>query len=250
MLIGWTETLRDDCLNAVSDYFHGRMDNSIVSFGKTGRNVTSRLYSRLAMGTELVSVEYSLSTARRAVMSFVSKSFSGTLRRNSPHRERLKKTQMGGSVALDFITSDHRIERLDIYEKDFNDDPDRVSDRIMSTSYGSSSFILLSDFGEIVSQKMHIAFSKMLTRKGIPHLNVITLSGTSGTSENERARFGVEELKKSGGKVVTYAEEAQIAKDKDDFSGEFYQMVAKKVYDFSLKLGSAANLLKIQLMSS
>lgn len=250
MLIGWTETLKDDCLNAVSDYFHGRMDNSIVSFGKSGRNVTSRLYSRLAMGTELVSVEYSLSTAGRAVMSFVSKSFSSTLRRNSPHRDRLKKNQMGGNVALDFITSDHRIERLDIYEKDFNDDPDRVSDRIMSSSYGSSSFILLSDFSESVSQKMHIAFSKMLTRKGIPHLNVVTLPGIAGTSKNDDAHFGVEELKKAGGKVVTYTEDNPADKDKNDFSSEFYQMVAKKVYDFSLKLGSAANLIKLQMMSS
>ncbi len=250
MLIGWTETLKDDCLNAVSDYFYGRMDNSIVSFGRAGRNVASRLYSRLAMGTELVSVEYRLSSARRAVMSFISKSFSSNLRKNSPHIDRIRSNQMGGNVTLDFLASNHRIERLDVAESDFNKNPDRVSDRILSSSYGSSSFILLSDFGEPVSQKMHMAFSRMLTKKGIPHLSVVTLSGRTGSGRNDSASEGVEQLRMAGGKVVTYEEESSRSDGKGDFSSEFYQMVAKKVYDFSLRLGSKANLLKMHLMSS
>lgn len=250
MLIGWTETFKDDCLNAVSDYFMGRMDNSIVSFGKSSRNVAARLYTRLAMGTELVSVEYSLSTARRAVMSLISRTFSPSHGKNGSRFGHIKGLKNGGDISLDFIASDHRIERLDVNEDDFDNDPTRISDRIMSTSFGSASFVLLSDFGEHVSQKMHIAFSKMLTKKGIPHLNVIALSGDEGSSKRETAVSGVETLKNLGGKVVTFSEDPARNDSKEEFSSEFYQMVAKKVYDFSLRLASSANLLKMQLLSS
>lgn len=252
MLVGWSETIRDDCLNAVSEYYTERKDNSIIAFGKAGKNVIARLSSRAVMGTELVSVESKENGTRGNLISLVGKKLIHTFKDEVDHMEyvrSLSSSSMGGKVALDFITGDNNVGRLTVDEKEFNLNPDGTSAKILSSTSNSSSFILLSNFGEIVSQRMHISLSKLLEKKGIPHLNIVTISNDIASNMLEMAHSGLEELKENGARVVTFSEE-QYANARDYFSGEFYQMVAKKVNEFSRKLAAKANLLKMQILIS
>lgn len=253
MLVGWTETLRDDCLNAVTDYYTGRMDNSIISFGKTGKSILSRLSARAVMGTELVSVESCNNLTNGSIISNLGERILRGFKDEVDHMEYMRSLStkfMRGKVALDFISGNHKMEKLSVDEKEFNLRPDDTSSRILSSTASSSSYILVSNFGEMISQRMHIAFSKLLSRKGIPHLNVITVPQNSRQCNVEMALSGVEELRNSGGKVVTFEEIPYMKNGRNSLTGEFHQMVAKRVNEFSRKLAAKANLLKMQMVVS
>ena len=206
MLVGWTETFRDDCLNAITDYYSGRMDNSIISFGKTGRSIVSRLSSRAVMGTELISVESCNNIQGVSLISDLGARILRGFKDEVDHMEYMRSIStkfMRGKVALDFISGGQRLDKLSVDEKEFNTRPEDTSSRILSSGSLSSSYILVSNFGEMLSQRMHIAFSNMLSKKGIPHLNVVTVPNNSKSCNTEMAKSGVDELKRNGGKVVT-----------------------------------------------
>lgn len=252
MLVGWSETLRDDCMDAASQYFSGKMDNSIIAFGKAGKNVISRLSGRAVMGTELISVESNDASARRNIFSAVGKKLRNSFRDEMEHMEYVRSmasSALGGKISLDFITDKHGFGKLDIDKSEFNSNPYGASARILSSTSNSSSFILFSDFGEMLSQRMHLAVSALLSKKGIPHLNVITIPKDTGSAKNEMAVSGLDMLKNSGAKVVSY-EEDSYAGSFDYVPGDFHQMVAKKVGEFSRRLASKANHLKDQLLNA
>ncbi|AKA49093.1 hypothetical protein IX51_08230 [uncultured archaeon] len=252
MLVGWSETIRDDCLNAASEYYSGRKDNSIIAFGKSGKNVISRLASRAVMGTELISVESGEGIAKGNIVSLVGRKLIHTFKDELDHMEyvrSLSSSSMGGKVALDFIAGDHTIGKLNVDEKEFNLNPDATSAKILSSTSNSSSFILLSNFGEMLSQRMHISLSSLLSKKGIPHLNVVTIPKNLAFSNLEMVNSGLDELKEKGAGVVTFIEDS-YASSREYLSGEFYQMVAKRVNEFSRKLAAKANLLKMQILAS
>ncbi len=252
MLVGLSETFREDCLNAVNEYYSERRDNSIIAFGKAGKNVISKLSSRIVMGTELISVESDDTSPKTGIMSIVGKKLIGNIRDEMEHMEyvrNLVSSALGGKISLDFVTGNHRIGKLNVNESEFNNNPDSTSARILSSISNTSSFILLSNFGEMISQRMHISLSAMLSKKGIPHLNVVTIPKDLGKTNFEMANSGLDELRESGARVVTF-EEDSYSTSMDYFPGEFYQMVAKKVGEFSKRLAAKANLLKMQMMTS
>lgn len=252
MLVGWSETIKDDCTDAARNFYSEKIDNSIIAFGKAGKNVVSRLSGRAVMGTELVSVDSNDGISHRDIFSAVGRKLRNSFRNEMEHMEYVRNiasSAMGGRIPLDFITGKYGIGRLNVDKGEFNTNPDRTSARILSSTSNSSSFILFSNFGEMISQRMHIAVSELLSKRGIPHLNVITVPRNTDSAGNELVDSGLAHLRKSGAKIVTY-EEGSYQDSFEYFPGEFYNMVAKKLCEFSKRLAGKASLIKTQILNA
>lgn len=253
MLVGWNKSIRDDCLNAASGYFSGRKDNVVVSFGKTGKNIVSRFPLRRVSGTGLLSVMSGETDRHGPIMSVAARkmlhSYSSEIDRVEYYRN-LGKNTGGNSVSLDIVPDEEFMGTVNVDEEEFNERPEATAERLLSSACSSSSFILVSDFGESFSRRMHIQFSRLLTSKGIPHLNIITIPRKARMSCMEMATSAIDELRGTGARVITYLEEKFLNKPGIRSKSEFQQMLAGKVNEFSRRLAASANLLKIQMLVS
>lgn len=198
-----TGYFRQRICSIARDYATDRYDCALIAIGSVGERVLKRvmpleearvfyhavnhtrhtLAPQKSMNNDVVHIEiYSHKPMEVQIVS-ASEDFTGD----------------GGMRGDDFAMAKYETTTADISNAD--SDTIKTALRVLTEFQRSDSYILLSAFGNRYAQEMHTVISRIMSKRNIPHLNVIIKPSRLYPTERSNAEAAINRLVLSGGKV-------------------------------------------------
>ncbi len=234
----------------VAEYYEDRFDNTVISFGNAGsrvlRNVMPFEVGKTNFHSIKLDVPYKSSVRKKS-----SKGMLSTSARTKYFKVELADITGSKASSTPGVATPFRINEIHISQDQFESSPELITSQIFNNIPRSASFVLVIGFGGKFAQAMHLAFSELLRKKRIAHINVVILPSSVEKESRRTAREGLIKLAKNYGRLKIYDNEQMISKEKlfnaVDSLGEYEkvnQVIARRLHYYSLGLSEEAGVIR------
>lgn len=240
----------------IRKYYQERMDNVVLAFGKAGDRVVRNIKPLQIRRTAYRSIQ---AKEERAFTMAVPSPDNTEIEISEPDPVKvtlLSREEYEYRKTLNqFEQWDESLETASISTTYFGADGDfeSLSKELLNDIDKSNSYVLVSGFGGNFAQKMHVNFSKLLTRRKIAHVNVIIKPSREDLKRRKLAESGIKEIEATGASVIVYDNQKLVdkqkayIKDKSKVIRKINVDIARHVEVLSTRLSNASELIKYQL---
>ena len=240
----------------IRKYYQERMDNVVLAFGKAGDRVVRNIKPLQIRRTAYRSIQ---AKEERAFTMAPPSPDNTEIEISEPDPVKvtlLSREEYEYRKTLNqFEQWDESLETASISTTYFGADGDfeSLSKELLNDIDKSNSYVLVSGFGGNFAQKMHVNFSKLLTRRKIAHVNVIIKPSREDLKRRKLAESGIKEIEATGASVIVYDNQKLVdkqkayIKDKSKVIRKINVDIARHVEVLSTRLSNASELIKYQL---
>jgi cell division GTPase FtsZ len=202
--------IRHNLTEIVKEYYEERADITIMSFGDCGKRILgymmpdeiprANIHSVTMDNTPVVKIEKKKSTSglltKKTKMSYFKVDLES---KNS-----VSGTVYSGPLMQELLV---QTKNISVLADQFESSPELVASQIFDEILRSQAFILVSGFGGSFGQRMHIAFSGILNKRNIAHVNLVIKPSKLEEDRRRKAQAGIIQLVKQSGGVKVYDNE-------------------------------------------
>ncbi len=240
----------------IRKYYQERMDNVVLAFGKAGDRVVRNIKPLQIRRTAYRSIQ---AKEERAFTMASPSPETTEIEISEPDPMKvtlLSREEYEYRKTLNqFDQWDESLETASISTTYFGADGDfeSLSKELLNDIDKSNSYVLVSGFGGTFAQKMHVNFSKLLTKRKIAHVNVIIKPSKEDLKRRKLAESGIKEIEATGASVIVYDNQKLVDKqkayirDKSKVIRKINVDIARHVEVLSTRLSNASELIKYQL---
>lgn len=240
----------------IRKYYQERMDNVVLAFGKAGDRVVRNIKPLQIRRTSYRSIQVKKERTF-AKSNPIPDTTELEISEPDPVRVTLlsrEEYEYRKSLSQ-FEHWDESLESASVTTTFFDADGDSesLSRELINDIDKSNSYVLVSGFGGDFAQKLHITFSKLLTKRKIAHVNVIIKPSKEDLKRRKLADAGIKDLQSTGAGVIVYDNQKLVDKQKEYSRPKAIRKInveiARKVEVLSTRLSNASELIKYQLSS-
>ncbi|MHB8395849.1 MAG: FtsZ/tubulin family protein [Thermoplasmataceae archaeon] len=237
----------------VAEYFEDRFDNTVISFGNAGSRVLRNVTPFEVGKTNFHAVKLEVPETRQGRKERAGKK-SMKVSKTGYFRVELAETSGKGKPISTNLTGNptpFKINEIHVSHDQFASSPELLASQIFNNMPRSSSFILVSGFGGEFAQAMHIAFSTILKKRKIAHINVVIKPSAVEEDKRRIADRGIIALARTSGQVKVYDNEEMVSREKlftsFDTMNEYEkvnQVISRNLHFYSMALSETAGVIR------
>ncbi len=239
----------------IRKYYSERMDNVVIAFGSAGDRVLRNIRPLQIRRTVYRSIQ--LKKDRALSPTLESREAEICLQEPDPVKVSLvSREEYEYRKNIDeFACWQDPLETATVNTTfiDGSDDADSKARELLCEIEKSNSYILLSGFGGEFAQEMHMAFSRLLTARKIPHLNIVIKPSKEDSLRRKKAEKAIKALEAVSGSPCIFDNQKLMernqdsAREKEKVIQKINVKIARQVEVYSTRLSNTVEVLKYQL---